>query len=65
LIWITRALEEEVAFAGDAVVLVEDGAVGGLEEDVGEGVACGCFFLDFGLEIVGGVFGFPEAVDEG
>jgi hypothetical protein len=27
----------EVAVEGDAVVLVEDGAVGGLEEDVGEG----------------------------
>jgi hypothetical protein len=55
----------EVAVEGDAVVLVEDGAVGGLEEDVGEGVAGGDFGFDLALEIVGGVFGFPEAVDEG
>ena len=50
---------------GDAVVLIEDGAGGGLEEDVGEGVAFGDLLLDLGLQVVGGVFGFPEAVDEG
>ena len=37
----------------------------GLEEDVGEGVAFGDLLLDLGLQVVGGVFGFPEAVDKG
>jgi len=55
----------EVAVEGDAVVLVEDGAVGGLEEDVGEGVARGYFGFDLFLQVVGGVLGFPQAVDEG
>ena len=48
-----------------AAALVENGVVGGLKEDVGEGVSGGDFLLDFSLEIVGGVFRFPEAVDEG
>jgi hypothetical protein len=54
----------KVAVEGDTVVLVEDGAVGGLEEDVGEGVAPGYFGFDLFLEVVGGVLGLPEAVDE-
>jgi hypothetical protein len=41
---------------------IEDGAVGGLEEDVGEGVAWGYFGLDLFLEIVGGVFGGSEGL---
>ena len=41
------------------------GAVGGLEEDVGERVALGGLGLDLFFEVVGGVFGLPEAVDEG
>ena len=55
----------EVAVEGDAVVLVEDGAVRRLEEDVGERVSSGDFLLDFSLEVVGGVFGFPDAMLEG
>lgn len=38
---------------------------GGLEEDVGEGVALFEFEADFFGEVVVGVFGFPDAVDEG
>ena len=56
---------DAVVLVGDAVVLVEDGAVGGLEEDIGEGVAFGYFGLDLLLQVVGGVFGLPEAMDEG
>ena len=44
---------------------VEDGAVGRLEEDVGERVASGDLRFDLALEVVGGVFCFPETVDEG
>ena len=36
---------------------------GGLEEDVGKGVAGFAFAGDFFGEVVVGVFGFPEAVD--
>lgn len=49
----------------DAAVLVEDGVAGGLEEDVGEGVAGVAFAGDLFGKVVVGVFGFPEAVDEG
>ena len=45
--------------------LIEDGVAGGLEEDVGEGVALFEFEADFFGEVVVGVFGFPDAVDEG
>ena len=55
----------EVAVEGDAAVLVEDGAGGGLEEYVGERITSGYFSFDLLLQIVGGVLGFPEAVDEG
>lgn len=50
---------------GDAVALVEDGVAGGLEEDVGEGIAGFALALDLFGEVVVGVLGFPEAVDEG
>jgi hypothetical protein len=53
------------AVEGDAAVLVEDGAGGGLEECVGEGIALGDLGFDFFLEVVGGVFGLPDAVLEG
>ena len=46
-------------------ILVEDGAGGRLEEDVGEGIAFGYLGLDLFSEVVGGVLGLPEAVDEG
>jgi hypothetical protein len=36
-----------------------------LEEGVGEGIPFGDLGLDFLLEVVGGVFGFPDAVLEG
>ena len=52
----------DVAVEGDAVVLIEDGAVGGLEEDVGQRVSCGYFGFDFLLQVVGGVLRFPKAV---
>ena len=39
--------------------------VGGLEEDVGEGVAPFELGGDFFFEVVAGVLGLPEAVDEG
>ena len=38
---------------------------GGLGEDVGEGVALFELEADFFGEVVVGVFGFPDAVDEG
>ncbi len=50
---------------GDAVVLIEDGVAGGLEEDVGEGVALFELLADLYCEVVVGVLGFPDAVDEG
>ena len=50
---------------GDAVALVEDGVAGGLEEDVAEGIAGVAFALDLFGEVIVGVLGFPEAVDEG
>ena len=45
--------------------LIEDGMVGRLEEDVGEGLALGELCFDFLVKLVVGVLGFPEAVDEG
>lgn len=53
------------AVEGFAAALIEDGAAGGLEEDVGEGIAFGEFGFDFALEVVVGVLGLPKAVDEG
>jgi len=35
--------------------------LGVFEDGVGEGVLFLDFLLDFGIEVVGGVFGFPEA----
>ena len=56
---------DEIAVEGDAVVLIEDGSIRRLEEDVGEWISGGDFLFDFNLEIVGGVLRFPEAVLEG
>jgi hypothetical protein len=44
--------------------LDEDAGLGVFEDDVAEGVAFGDFFLDFGVEVVPGVFGFPVATDQ-
>ncbi len=52
----------EVGFVKTLGVLVEDGAVGLPEEDVLLGVAEGELDLDLFVEVVGGVFGFPEAM---
>ncbi len=62
---------DEIFRVGDGVVeddslaLVEDGAAGGLEEDVGERVAGVAFARDFLREVIVVVLGLPEAVDEG
>ena len=45
-------------------VLVEDGRGGVLEDRVGERVAEGDLLADFGVELVGGVLGFPVAAVE-
>ena len=42
----------EVAVEGDAVVLIQDGAIGRLKEDVGEWVACCDLGFDLTLEVV-------------
>lgn len=38
---------------------------GGLEEDVGEGIAFRELALDLRVQVVVGVLGFPDAVDKG
>lgn len=48
----------------DASVLGEKGVGGGLEEDVGAGVAEGEFLFGFDAEGVFGVFGFPPGAGE-
>jgi hypothetical protein len=48
----------------DAAVLDEEGVGGGLEEDVGAGVAEGEFLFGFDAEGVFGVFGFPSGAWE-
>ena len=45
--------------------MVENGAAGGLEEDVGERVAGLGFFADLGCKVVSFILGFPKAVNKG
>lgn len=52
------------ARVGDGAVLDEDGAGGGLEEDVGARIASGELLLDFEAEVVLGVLGLPVAARE-
>lgn len=54
----------DVVVEGDSRILVEDCAVGGLEESVAERVALRDFLLDLILELIVGVIGFPDAVLE-
>ena len=44
-----------------AALLEEDGGAGVFEDGVGEGVFLLDFLGDFGIEVGGGIFGFPEA----
>ena len=48
----------------DDVVLIEDGAAGGLEEDVGEWVSGGAFLFDLGVDVIAKIFRLPDAVLE-
>ena len=50
---------------GDAVVLIEDGVAGRLEERVGEGIALLDLGLDLVVELVVVVLGLPEALQDG
>jgi hypothetical protein len=43
------------------LVLKQEAGLGVLKDDVGEGVAARDLPLDFGVEVVLGVFGFPVA----
>jgi hypothetical protein len=54
----------EVDFDNGRAVLIEDGAVGVLEDGVGERIAAADLALDFAGEVVARVLGFPVAAGE-
>src|ERR1039458_7499547 len=54
----------EVGVEGEGVVLEQEGAARGLEEDVVAGIAKGEILAGFLREGVAHVFGFPKAVGE-
>ena len=53
----------EIGVEGGLAVLEQEGAVGGLEEDVGIGVALVELAADFGFQVIVGVLGLPVTVD--
>ena len=54
----------EVGVEGEGIILEQEGAARGLDQDVVAGVAEGEFLAGFLGEIVVAVFGFPEAMGE-